>query len=292
VVGREDLNGTRLKDRVAELLDRARSSVFSELPERRVGREELDVEARLVPLVHLEQGAERRALFLIGSPKVRSTSSSIGDDLAARLGDKGWHTEVMRVLPAIRHEERWQELTDALDRANLVVLASPLYVDSLPAPVTKALELIAARGPGERGRNGRGFLAIMNNGFPEAAHNHTALAIAHEFALETGYQWLGGLALGMGGAIDGKPLARLSRMARNVRKALDLTAAALDHGLPVPGEAVDLFGRPMMPRWLYIAAGNWGWKRLAKRNGVRDRIMARPYGSVPADSRAGGPFAE
>ena len=120
-------------------------------------------------------------------------------------------------------------------------------------------------------------MAVMNNGFPEAVHSHTALGIARQFALETGHEWLGGLALGMGGAIDGKPLAKKGRMVRNLSKALDLSAAALDRGQPVPAEAVDLMARPLMPTWLYTAVGNWGWKRQAKKNGVREKIMVRPY---------------
>jgi hypothetical protein len=100
--------------------------------------------------------------------------------------------------------------------------------------------------------------------------------------LETGYEWMGGLALGMGGAIDGKPLTKMGRMVKHILRALDLTAAAADRGQPVPAEAVDLMAKPLMPRWLYTAVGNRGWKQQAKKNGVRNRINARPYAeSVP-----------
>ena len=127
----------------------------------------------------------------------------------------------------------------------------------------------------------RGFVTVMNNGFPEAVHSHTALAIARQFALETGHVWLGGLALGMGGVIDGKPLAKRGRMVRNISRALDLSAEAVDRGQPLPAEAVDLMARPLMPSWLYTAVGNWGWKRQAKKSGVKKKIMARPYRNAP-----------
>ena len=123
-------------------------------------------------------------------------------------------------------------------------------------------------------------MAILNCGFPEDFHNYTGLAIARQFAEEAGYVWMGGLALGMGGAIDGKPLADCGRMVRNVLKSLDLTAASLDRGEPIPSEAVDLMAKSFLPRWLYIAMGNWGWKKQAKKYGVRKDLYARPYGGI------------
>ena len=194
-----------------------------------------------------------------------------------RFQERGWETEMLRILPAVKNNEKWRALTDAVDEADLIVLICPLYVDSLPAPVTKAFELIDERVKGEPGTRKQGFMTIMNNGFPEAFHSYTALAIARQFAQETGYVWMGGLALGMGGAIDGKPLAKQGKMMRNVMKALDLTAASIDRGGQVPAEAVEMMGRPFMSRWLYITVGNWGWKKQAKRNGVKGELSARPY---------------
>ena len=66
-------------------------------------------------------------------------------------------------------------------------------------------------------------------------------------------------------------------MVRNVRKALNLVAAAVDRGEPVPPEAADRMGRPLLPRWLYLALGNWNFKRQARKNGVIGRIHSRPY---------------
>ena len=40
--------------------------------------------------------------------------------------------------------ERTKAMLDAMDAADLVLLAFPLYVNSLPAPVMNALEQIAA----------------------------------------------------------------------------------------------------------------------------------------------------
>lgn len=277
VIGDEEARDDLLRKGVSSLLDQVGSSTLPGLPDRRVTREEFDVKPGAEPLLDVTSREDKQALILIGSPKVRSTSSSIGDELAARLQEKGWETGMLRILPAVNSGKKWQELIDTMDKADLIILICPLYVDSLPAPVTKAFELIAGRRRGEPGTGEQGFMTIMNNGFPEAFHSYTALAIARQFAREAGYTWMGGLALGMGGVIDGKPLAKQGRMVRYVMRALDLTATSIDRGEQVPLEAVELMSRPFMPRWLYTTVGNWGWKKQAKRNGVRGELSARPF---------------
>jgi len=216
----------------------------------------------------------RTALVLMGSPKTgNANSASLGSYLAERLVGRGVQAQMLSVARAFRSEEATAALLDAVDAADLVVLASPLYVDSLPSGVIRALELIAGR---ERTRPAR-FAAVINCGFPEAAHNETALAICRRFAQESGFEWAGGLGLGMGEAIGGRPLKEAGGMVRHVVKALDLAADALAAGLPLPEGAVRLMAKPFLPRWLYILMGNRGWKRRARKHGVSSSLDARPY---------------
>ena len=80
----------------------------------------------------------------------------------------------------------------------------PLYVDTLPAPVLRSSSgwRFAARSrprcspPGPRRCSRRAmFSALVNCGFPEAAHIAPALAVSAQFAAEAGFAWAGGLAL-------------------------------------------------------------------------------------------------
>jgi hypothetical protein len=218
--------------------------------------------------------APRTALLLMGSPKHgKSNSASLGAYLTARLTEAGVEGRMLSIAHALRSPEGAHGLLDAVDGADLVVLLSPLYVDSLPSGVIRALELVAAR---RRTRAAR-FAAVVNCGFPEAAQNETALAICRRFAAEAGFEWAGGLGLGMGEAIGGRPLQEAGGMVRNAMKALDLAAAALARGRAIPEEAVRLMGKPFVPRWLYILMGNFGWKRQARKHGTAGRLNARPH---------------
>lgn len=219
-----------------------------------------------------------RVLLLVGSPKgPQSTSEMLGTYLAGRLQDRGLQVQKIRIHSALRTEKGRQSLFEAVDRMDILILAFPLYVDSLPAPVIRALELIAGRRKSLPGSVGAGMIAMVNCGFPEAHHNETALEICRSFAFEANLVWLGGLSLGGGGAISGKPLDRLGAMGRNVRSALVLTAIALAEGKVAPPEAIERMSKPLVPGWLYTLIGSLGWIHEAWRSGVLTKLNARPY---------------
>ena len=221
----------------------------------------------------------KTALLLVGSakPASQSTSEALGSYLAQKLAERDIAITTMHVARTVRTEERTAALLAAVDAADIVILAFPLYVDGLPYLVTQALEQIAAHRAGETSIRRPLFLAIANCGFPEAQHNATALAICRQFADEAGFAWAGGLALGEGGAISGRSLAEVGGMAHNVVAALDLAAAALAAGEPVPTEAVALMARPFIPASAYMLMGDLGWLMQARRNRALTRLAARPF---------------
>lgn len=218
------------------------------------------------------------ALLLVGSPKgSKSTSQALGTHLLERLQGEEIEVETSRINPLPISEGGRQELLRKLDDADIIVLAFPLYVDALPSPVVKTLELIAEHRKEKGMPKDQLLLAISNCGFPEPRHNDTALAICRRFAEEVGFLWAGGLGLGAGGSIGGQPLGKLGGMARNIRKSLELTAVALGQGKPVPQEAVNLMARPLVPAWIYVLLGHMEWRSQARKNGVGKQIDARPY---------------
>jgi hypothetical protein len=216
-----------------------------------------------------------RIVLLIGSakPSGRSTSEALARYLAQRFETAGAVVSLVPVNRSRRAAEDERLLAD-VGAADLFMLVTPLYVDSLPYLVTRSLEIIAAqraRCPNQR------FAALVNCGFPEADQCRTALAILECFARRAGFLWAGGLALGGGASIDGKKLERLGGMTRSLRAALDQAADALVHGAPVPAAAVEQFAKPMMPAALYTAVANVGWRWQASRHGVHRHLKERPY---------------
>jgi hypothetical protein len=217
----------------------------------------------------------RRALLLVGSPRTRkSTSHSLGGYLFEQLAARSIQTETLYPHTVLRSPTKTQALLDAVDSADLVTLAFPLYVDSLPAPIIETLERIAAHRRDQETRP-QSFTAIANNGFPEAAHNATALAICATFAQRAGFVWAGSLALGGGQMINGAPLTG-GKTAR-IRQALDLAAVALAEGRAIPTAAQELLDKPAVPHWAYRLMGGLGWRLEARRYGALRSLKRRPY---------------
>ena len=229
----------------------------------------------------------QRALLIVGSPKTAepSTSSALGGFLLDCLEERGWSTESLTLRASLHRPEGESELLSAVERAGLVLLVYPLYVDALPHLMTKALAVIAnhRRTAGETAS--QRLVAIVNSGFPETHQNSLALAICREFAEQSGFQWAGGLAFGAGGMIGGQPLTQPQRQGapvKNVIAALEMTANSLADGLPIPAEVMKLITKNRIPfaLWsrLYVLMGARGFKKVAAKNGVSNAdLLAQPY---------------
>lgn len=222
----------------------------------------------------------KEVLMLVGSPRPRSSSVSLGNYLCGRLGERGWEVSSVRAREATALPEGMAQLFESVAGADLVLLTTPLYVDSLPAPLIRILEELGQRRQGQTPDKEQQLTAIINCGFPEARHNKTALAICRVFARHAGFAWAGGLALGGGEMLGQKPLEQAGGVAQGIRRSLDLAAAALAEGKPIPAEATDLMAKPAVPVWLYTFMGNLGWRQQAKRYGTRKKLRDRPYAAT------------
>ncbi len=232
----------------------------------------------------------RRALLIVGSPKTNepSTSGVLGGYVLDRLKEQGWDTESLTLRASLNREEGQRELLSSVERARLILLVFPLYVDALPYLVTKALTVIGAhRRTGPESSQQR-FVGIVNSGFPEMHQNAVALAICQEFATQCGFTWAGGLALGGGEIVGGQTPNEAQRSRpplKHVFAALDSTAASLAQGLPLPAEAVRMLKKspiPFMPaalwHWIYVRIGGKEFVKEAAKNGVsKEGLLARPY---------------
>jgi hypothetical protein len=184
----------------------------------------------------------------------------------------GWEGRTLALTPALRGAQGGEKLREEARWADLLILAFPLYVDTLPHLATRALEVL--RGEDLRGK---ALAAVVNCGFPEASQNVVAANVCARFAADAGMVWAGGLALGggealFGGEAIGGPRSPGRPPVAHVVRGLDLAAASLAEGGPVPREAAALLARipiPFMPPWAWRRffgfMGGLGWKRMAAK---------------------------
>jgi len=216
-------------------------------------------------------------LILIGSPKGRrSASFLLASKLAEGLREYGVSVSEELVHAGLRSEEGTLRLLDAVDGSDLLVLAFPLYVDSLPAPLTRLVELVAERRTRVASPGTPRLAIIVQCGFPEVHQCDTAVGICRLFAERTGMRWAGAVAMGMGGSVSGD-IRKLPGGGKNLLKALEMAAESLAKGGDVPAEATALFATPLMPRWMYTLFGNLGWRMQMRKNKARRPLTYRPY---------------
>jgi multimeric flavodoxin WrbA len=238
--------------------------------------------------------AARRALLIVGSPKTLSPSTSgvLGEELLGRLAAAGWETESLTLKPSTFREAGEAELLAAVDQADLILLAFPLYIDTVPYLVGKALEVVAEHRRAARdGARPQGLFVLANNGFPEAHQDNLALSIVRRFATRSGMTWLGGMALGAGeGMIGGHPLTAKGENGIplfRVSQALDAAGAALARGEALPADAWQGMAKvpiPYMPRliWhqMFIRGAASYWQKEAAGHGVsKADMLAAPHGA-------------
>jgi NAD(P)H-dependent FMN reductase len=218
----------------------------------------------------------RKAALLIGSPRgPNSTSYSLGSHLLTRTGLPEDAVKVVMLQSAMSMAEKRVAMEEAVDGADLVVLAFPLYVDSLPAPAIAALEHLASRRPAGPSKR---FVAIANCGFPESRQNSVALGQCELFARDAGFSWAGALSLGGGeGLVQGKSMAELGVRARPIAKVLERAAESLARGGAITPEIQGPWDKPLIPIWIYRFAGTLRWNWRARRWGMRKELHRAPY---------------
>jgi hypothetical protein len=216
---------------------------------------------------------QRHALLLVGSPRTPSNSEALGQYLLDRLAEAGLTTSSLRI-PLRPTPQATEKLIAQTDQADLLILAFPLYVDSLPASVIRAAEQIAQHRGSTDSPKAQRLVAIVNCGFPEAAHTELALAMCRRFAAAAGLDWAAGLGVGGGEMLGRKSLQDAGGAVRSFRKALDEIAAEITRGDPA---VADRFVQPPIPAWLYRWGATRYWKRQAREHGVMNQLQDRPY---------------
>ena len=147
----------------------------------------------------------KSALLLVGSPRrEKSNSKSLGDYLLKSLSKKGLETRTIQIYDSLKSKENIEELIKAVNKHDLIIIAAPLYVDSIPASVIKALEIIYENRKNNVPDKKQSLISIVNCGFPESYHNNTATSIYKYFAKKAKFNWKGGLSLGQGEAKIGR----------------------------------------------------------------------------------------
>lgn len=210
----------------------------------------------------------------VGSAKPPGTSASekLGTFLVKQLAERGWTHETVQARRVAKLKRgRAPKLVEALRRADLVILASPVYVDTLPALVLEGLSDLRGADLGTTA-----LLPLVQCGFPELLHTETAVAAAAQAAAQLGLRWAGHLAMGGGGVAAGQSIEEAGVL-HGQRNALVAAAEALAEGRGVEEATRAAFADTWMSDRAYRSAASFGWLAQAWKHGALARLWDRPF---------------
>jgi multimeric flavodoxin WrbA len=220
----------------------------------------------------------REALVLVGSAKPRgeSTSEALGVELLERLALNGVSGRVAHVHRDANDARALATLVAAVRSVDLLVLATPVYIDALPWLMTRALEAIADDRRSLFDPPPLAVAMVANCGFPEARHCAVARTIGALFARDALATWAGALQLGGGAIVAGRALPDAGQVVARLAPALDAAARALASGERLGDSETLAFQEPLVPALAYSAVTGAGWVWTAAHAGAVLRLWERP----------------
>jgi hypothetical protein len=216
-----------------------------------------------------------RIVLVNGSPKpVRSVSGRLLDYLAAQLAGgvtgagrtgsgTGADAGAYAPSPDIIRVSVIADGAALPADADAVVLAFPLYVDSLPSHMIRFLEDVEAARVDSSPAAARPayFYFIVNNGFFEPRQCRLAVAMAREFCAGAGFSWGGSLSVGGGPMLNFAPVGEGAMSSAG--DALRELAGAIRRG----DGCGDILTMPDCPVEVYIESAHKGWEKAIIRRG-------------------------
>lgn len=217
-----------------------------------------------------------RIVLVNGSPKSKDSASEV---LLSMLKNhlSGEITEYRWNKPEISEEE-----ARTISESDAVVLAFPLYIDSIPSHLMRCLVQVEASAKKAGIRNNSGINAsgvntpiiyvIVNNGFFQGKQNIPAIECMEHWCRHCGFSF--GQAIGVGGggmlnAIKGIPDGHGPK--KGISKCLAEMGANIMGQKPGKNDTLE----PDYPAFLYKFQAEYGWRYSAKKNGLKRKDLDR-----------------
>ena len=162
------------------------------------------------------------------------------------------------------------ELIEALAKASKIVLCMPLYVDGLPSQLIRLMEKMER----EYVIPSRRIYVLSNMGLYESKQLINLLTAVKKWCKKMDFEYGGGLAVGAGELVGG--FLEMSPIDKWPLKSIDAGLKKLAQTINDGDKIDDIYcGTESFPRFLYMAVANSGWRRMGKKNGLKNSDLFR-----------------
>lgn len=218
----------------------------------------------------------KKMIILSASPKKGepSVSNLLSQTAKDHISGKDIEVDIIDVRKSLMSKDCTPAF-EAMKDANAMLIVFPLYFFCMPGMLTRYLEdyaqYIGSQGTPQK------IYTIVNCGFPEPDINEEAIRVIQSFSRRVGASFRFGVGFGSGGMIMGaKDAPFMKKAMQTLNDAFDLMAKDMNDKQLPPFKNVYI--QVSFPRRLYYFGGNFGWRKLAKQNGLKKRDLYRkPY---------------
>ncbi|MBS7006830.1 NAD(P)H-dependent oxidoreductase [Anaerostipes sp.] len=200
-----------------------------------------------------------------GSPKYSGSSSGL---ILRELKDALSGHEFTEI--SVHSPEITEELKTQLLDCGAVVFAFPLYVDSIPSHLIEVLQQMEKMW--KDAHSDKMVYAVVNCGFYEGSQNRIALNMMKCWCRKAGLSWGQGLGIGGGGMI---PMIADIPEGKGIKKEFSRGILEIAENIAGGHRAEDRFISPGIPRIMYKLAGQMGWRKQIRKNGLPVKELSR-----------------
>lgn len=217
----------------------------------------------------------KKLVIFNGSLRKSGTSYSFARTIK-KLAEDGVNTaHIIHIIEYFDGKQNFDSLKDILSHSDIIGLAAPMYVDTLPYPVIWFFEKLSDEM--KRELKGKSLFAVSQWGFPDITLRYPLLGSCRCFAEEVGMRWMGGLGYGGGPMINGAFMEDLGKKGARITSALKLALDDVIEGREISPKAQDLI-QEKIPRILFYplaAFMNHMARKNARKEGTVD--LKRKY---------------
>jgi len=223
----------------------------------------------------------RELLIIHGSARAHSNTSLLVEHLIEGFErHDGRRARVLKLRsPAAR-----QTALEAVEHADLVLFAMPLYVHAMPGPVQEFFELLERLPP----RSTRRVAFLVQQGFYESHHSRWLERHLARLPARWGSQYLGTVIRGGVEGIQEQPPRMTQKLFDGLKGIGETlaTSARLDPAEVIAlktSEHLGFWGRLLVRGLVLTGLSTFFWKRQLKENGAWSKRFARPLDPAHAE---------
>ena len=208
-----------------------------------------------------------KVAFIVGSPKAKNSTS---EKLLQALSDRLPKADIEWVFTNDLSEDDLIDETSKIPKNDVIVIAFPVYIDSIPSHLLKFLRKLqkACR----KSESSARVYCIANCGFYEPANADVAIDMVKLWISYSKLVLGRAIALGAGGIVHGQTIGEGAL--QNYGLALDELASNImaDEG----GET--LYFTPNISQSQYISDSHKAWENAAKKRGLSVKDLRNRFG--------------